>query len=101
MVGAGRTHVTMIVAGGLNLMRLPAAAALLFGVDGTLQGLKWAIAGTAAAPELTGGFYAIAWAIAGTGILKATLMSGYMLTGRMVDREAAQPDAQTTAPQAE
>lgn len=101
MVGAGRTHVTMLVAGGLNLVRLPAAAALLFGLDGTLQGIEWAVVGTASAPAVAGGFYAIAWAIAGTGILKASLMSAYMATGRMVDRQAAQPDAHSTAPQAE
>ncbi|MGM0556428.1 MAG: MATE family efflux transporter [Myxococcota bacterium] len=79
LVGAGQTDLTLLVSGGTNLLRVPIAAAALFGVAQLPDAVAWAFAGVGAAPGVTGGFAVIAWTIAGTAVFKATVFVGYLL----------------------
>jgi putative MATE family efflux protein len=79
LVGAGQTDLTLLVSGGTNLLRVPIAAAALFGVAHLPEAVAWAFAGLGDAPVVSGGFDAIAWTIAGTAVFKATVFVGYLL----------------------
>jgi len=89
LIGAGKTHVTLGISGGMNLSRIPIAATLLFGVGALPAAVAWALAGNAPAPALVGGFSAIAYTIAGTALVKALLLGGYVLTNLRDNPELA------------
>ena len=78
LVGIGKTHATMIISGGMNLLRIPIAATLLFGAPQLIAALQWSLAGARAAPPVVGGFSAIAYTIAFTAIVKALLLGAYV-----------------------
>ncbi len=86
LIGSGRTHATMTISGGLNLLRVPIAATLLFGAPHLADALQWSVAGLADAPAVTGGFSAIAYTIAGTALLKASLLAAYVAMRMNADR---------------
>lgn len=79
LIGSGKTHATLGISGGMNLLRIPVAATLLFGIGALPAGLAWALAGTSA-PPVVGGFSAIAYTIAGTALIKALLLGAYVMT---------------------
>lgn len=78
MIGAGRTHMTLLVSGALNVCRVPLAAVLLFGVSGAASGTMWAAFGVGDAPALQGDFSALPMTIAITAVIKASLYSIYL-----------------------
>jgi putative MATE family efflux protein len=86
LIGSGRTHATMMISGGLNLLRVPIAATLLFGAAHLGGALQWSVAGLVDAPSVLGGFSAIAYTIAGTALLKATLLATYVSLKMTPDR---------------
>lgn len=87
MIGAGRTHMTLLVSGVLNISRVPLAAVLLFGIDEFWGGTLWAAFGFGQAPAITGDFGALPWTIVATAMCKALLYSVYLwLTRRKARR---------------
>lgn len=78
MVGAGRTHMTLLVSGALNICRVPLAAFLLFGASGLVSGTLWAAFGVGQPPTMTGDFSALPLTIAITAAVKASLYSVYL-----------------------
>ncbi|MBA2663730.1 MAG: MATE family efflux transporter [Bradymonadaceae bacterium] len=82
MIGVGHTEVAFAISGGSNLLRVPLAAALLFGPAATLHGSAWALFGSGVAPPITGAFSALAITIGVTAMLKALLFIVYMVVRR-------------------
>lgn len=80
LIGTGRTHVSLIVSGGMNVLRIPIAAALLFGTGALPAGVAWSVGAAAEAPAVTGGFTAIAYTIAATAVIKACIFAVYSAT---------------------
>ena len=78
MIGAGRTHMTLLVSGALNICRVPLAAGLLFGADALWGGTLWAAFGVGHAPEIQGDFGALPWTIVATAMAKAALYGVYL-----------------------
>ncbi|RVU48454.1 MATE family efflux transporter [Lujinxingia sediminis] len=71
MVGAGQSRTALAVSGGYNLVRIPLAAGLLFGLDNLIDGVRWVTLGAADAPDVVGPFAALVWTIGLTSVLKA------------------------------
>jgi len=79
LIAIGKTHATMAISGGLNLLRVPIAAALLFGLPRLLEALQWSVALLDSAPAATGlGFTAIVYTITGTALVKALSLGTYV-----------------------
>ena len=78
ILGVGATHITLLISGGLNVARVPLAAALLFGPAALLQGSLWAAFGLGQPPPVRGGFEALSWTIAVTAACKALLYALYI-----------------------
>lgn len=82
MVGAGYSQVAFAISGGSNLLRVPLAAALLFGPAQVLTGSAWAVFGHGDAPVVVGVFSAFVYTIGASAVLKAMFYMGYMLIKR-------------------
>lgn len=80
LIAIGKTHATMAISGGLNLLRIPIAATLLFGAPQLFEALQWAVAGLAEVPAMAGGFgfMAIVYTITGTALIKALSLGTYV-----------------------
>ncbi len=80
LVGAGWTGVTVWVSGLNNLLRIPLACALIFGLPATLDGTLWVLTGAGVAPPVTGGFNGLAITIAATAVVKACIYIAFFGT---------------------
>jgi Na+-driven multidrug efflux pump len=78
LLGAGRSEVTLMVSGVINVLRIPIAAWFLFGAGGMAAGTLWAFFGIGEAPVVTGAFSGLAYTIAITAVLKASIYFLYM-----------------------
>ncbi|MFB6372966.1 MAG: MATE family efflux transporter, partial [Bradymonadaceae bacterium] len=79
LIAIGKTHATMAISGGL-LLRIPIAAALMFGAPQFLEALQWSVAALEVAPSTADGFgfMAIVYTITGTALVKAVLLATYV-----------------------
>ena len=78
LIGIGKTHATLMISGGMNLLRIPIAATLLFGAPQLVDALGWSVAGLGDAPAVAGGFSAIVYTIMITAVIKAALLGLYV-----------------------
>lgn len=83
-IGCGRTEITLLVSGFLNIVRIPVAAGLLFGWGDLAGHIAWSVAGIGEAPALTGTFEVLAWTIGGTAVLKAVIYFAWMSVRRQL-----------------
>lgn len=70
LTGAGLTHVSMAIGLVGNLVRVPIAAAAVFGASWA-SGALWILFGIGPVPIIVGGFSGVAWAICISAIAKA------------------------------
>jgi putative MATE family efflux protein len=80
LLGAGRSEITLMVSGVVNILRIPIAAWFLFGLDGVIQGTLWAFFGFGTPPTVAGAFSGLAYTIAITAAIKATIYFIYVKT---------------------
>lgn len=86
MIGAGYAQVAFAISAGSNLLRIPLAAALLFGPAELVTGAVWAVLGRGDAPPVTGVFSAFVITIGASAVLKAVVYMAFMLwQGRAAD----------------
>lgn len=81
-IGAGRTEITLLVSGLLNIVRVPIVAGFLFGWSNLFDSVRWAVFGIGFAPALVGTFEVLVWTIGGTAVLKALIYFGWMSARR-------------------
>ena len=83
LIGAGWTKMCVWISGLNNVLRVPLAAALVFGLGQTLEGTIWAISGAGSAPRvLEDGFDGLVLAIGLTAVFKAALYATFFATRR-------------------
>lgn len=82
LIGAGWTQMCVWVSGVANILRVPIAAAFVFGAGSMLQGTLWAYFGKGTAPAVTGGFDGLSYAIAITAVIKAVIYMAFFATRR-------------------
>lgn len=82
LIGAGWTGMTVWVSGLNNILRVPLAAALVFGADHLVAGTLWVALGVGAAPEVAGSFDGLIWTIAATAVFKALIYTAFFATRR-------------------
>lgn len=74
LIGAGWTQMCVWISGMNNILRVPIAAAAVFGLGATVQGTWWAVTGSGEAPTpVEGAFDGLALAIGVTAVFKAAL----------------------------
>lgn len=74
LIGAGWTQMCVWISGMNNIMRVPIAAAFVFGIDGFMQGALWAVTGAGNPPQvLDMAFDGLIIAIGVTAVFKAFL----------------------------
>lgn len=74
LIGAGWTQMCVWISGMNNILRVPIAAAAVFGLDATLRGTWWAMTGAGDPPHpIQGAFDGLALAIGVTAVFKAAL----------------------------
>ncbi len=94
LIGAGWTQMCVWISGMNNILRVPIAAALVFGVSSLVEGTLWAVTGAGEAPAThQDSFDGLVIAIGVTAVFKAFLYIVFFTTRKKWLSQENAPDA--------